>query len=283
MSTESSTVPRAGRFVEQTGAFAARALRTLRRNGAVVFWAVAFPALFYLLTVFLMIDTGSMSADALGVLKATNAVSYGTFAALVVFLNTFSQSLVADVEGGRYAQFRALPVSPSADFFGRFAAAYAFALVAVGVVLGVGAATGASYELRSLLSVPVVLLGLVALGLFAASVAVVLVAAVPEAKFASIITITLVLLAFFLTGYNGVQPGLVASTAEFVNYAPNSLATRLAVHHVVPVGDWSAAGLAAPAAPSAPRHLALLVAYAVAGAALAVLATRRSLYRGEVQ
>lgn len=283
MSTDTRRVPDAGRFLEQAGAFAVRALRTLRRNGAVVFWAVAFPALFYLLTVYLLIDTSAMRAETVGLVKAINAVSYGTFAALVVFLNTFSQTLVADVEGGRYAQLRALPVSPGADFLGRFAAAYAFAAVAVGVVLGVGVATGATFELRSVLSLPVVALGLLALGLFAASVAVVLVAAVPEAKFASIITITLVLLAFFLTGYNGVQPGMIASAAEFVNYAPNGLATRLAVYHLVPVGDWARAGLAAPAAPTEPRFLALLVAYAVAGVGVAVLATRRTLYRGEIQ
>lgn len=283
MSTETPRSSAGGRFLEQTGAFAARALRTLRRNGAVLFWAVAFPALFYLLTVYLTIDTSAMPAETVGIVKAVNAVSYGTFAALVVFLNTFSQSLVADVEGGRYAQFRALPVFPGADFFGRFAAAFVFAVTAVGVVLGVGAATGATYGVRSLYSIPIALLGLFALGLFAASLAVVLVAAVPEPKFASIITITLVLLAFFLTGYNGVQPGIVASTAEFVNYAPNSLATRLAVYHLVPVGDWATAGLASPSAPTAPRYLALLVGYAVAGAGLAVLSTRRSLYRGEIQ
>ena len=281
MSTKTPASP-GGQFLQQTGAFAARALRTLRRNGAVVFWAVAFPALFYLLTVFLMIDTGEMPAETVGLVKAINAVSYGTFAALVVFLNTFSQSLVADVEGGRYAQFRALPISPGADFFGRFVAAFAFAAVAVGVVLGVGVATGATFELRSLASIPVVLLGLLALGLFAASIAVVMVAAVPEPKFASIITITLVLLAFFLTGYNGVQPEIVGSAA-FVNYVPNGLATRLAVYHLVPAGDWAAAGLAAPEAPTAPRYLGLLAAYAVAGAGAAVLATRRSLYRGEIR
>ena len=282
MSTNTPRIPDAGRFLEQTGAFAVRALRTLRRNGAVVFWAVAFPALFYLLTVFLMIDTGEMPAETVGLVKAINAVSYGTFAALVVFLNTFSQSLVADVEGGRYAQFRALPVSPGADFLGRFVAAFAFAAIAVGVVIGVGVATGATFELRSLASIPVVLLGLFALGLFAASLAVVLVAAVPEPKFASIMTITLVLVAFFLTGYNGVQPAIVSS-AEFVNYVPNGLATRLAVYHLVPVGDWARAGLAAPSAPTEPRFLGLLVGYAVVGGGLAALATRRSLYRGEIQ
>lgn len=282
MSTR-TPAPEASQFLGQTRAFAARALRTLRRNGAVVFWAVAFPAMFYLLTVFLMIDTGELPAETVGLLKAINAVSYGTFAALVVFLNTFSQSLVADVEDGRYAQFRALPISPGADFFGRFAAAYAFAAVAVGVVLGVGVATGATFELRSLVSIPVVLLGLLALGLFGASIAVVMVAAVPEPKFASIITITLVLLAFFLTGYNGVQPGIIADAARFVNYVPNGLATRLTVYHLVPVGDWAAAGLTAPEAPTAPRYLGLLAAYAVAGAGVAVFATRRSLYRGEIQ
>jgi len=283
MSTETPRAPAVGRFFEQTGAFAARALRTLRRNGAVVFWAVAFPALFYLLTVYLFIDTTAMPAETVRVVKAVNAVSYGTFAALVVFLNTFSQSLVADVESGRYGQFRALPVVPGADFFGRFAAAYVFALGAVGVVLGVGAATGATYELQSALSIPVALVGLFAMGLFAASISVLLVAAVPDPKFASIITITVVMLAFFLTGYNGVQPGMVAGTAGFVNYVPNGLATRLAVYHLVPVGDWAVAGLSDPVAPTAPRYLALLVGYAVAGAGLAVFVTRRSLYRGEIQ
>lgn len=283
MSAENHRGLPTGRFFEQTVGFAIRSLRTLRRNGAVVFWAMAFPVMFYLMTVYLFIDTSTLSTEVAGVVKATNAISYGTFAALIVFLNTFSQSLVADVEGGRYAQFRALPVLPSADFFGRFAAAYVFALGAAGAVLGVGWATGATYGAQSAGSVPIALLSLFALGLFAASLAVVLVAAVPEAKFASIIAISVVMIAFFLTGYNGIQPGMVASSAEFVNYVPNALATRLAVYHLVPVGDWAQAGLAAPSAPVSPVFIALLVAYAAAGVGIAVLATRHSLYRGEIK
>lgn len=283
MSTETRGGPPLGRLTEQTTAFALRTLQTLRRNGAVLFWAVAFPAGFYLLSVYLFVDTSGMPAEVVGVIKATNAVSYGMFAALTVFLNTFSQSLVADVEDGRYAQFRALPVSPAADFLGRFVAAYLFAVVAVLGVLGVGAATGAEYALRSALSVPVALVGLLALGLFAASIAVVLVAVVPDAKFASIVAVSVVMLAFFLTGYNGTQPGMLAGAADFVNVVPNALATRLAVHHVVPVGDWARAGLAAPGAPTSARHLALLAGYALAGLALAIVATRRSLYGGEVR
>lgn len=283
MSTETPRGPPIGRFIEQTAGFATRSLRTLRRNGAVVFWAIAFPAMFYLMTVYIFIDTSTLSTEVASVVKATNAISYSAFAALIVFLNTFSQSLVADVEGGRYAQFRALPVLPSADFLGRFAAAYTFALGAAGAVLGVGWATGATYSVRSAVSIPVALLGMLALGLFAASFAVVLVAAVPEAKFASIIAISVVMLAFFLTGYNGIQPGMVASSAEFVNYVPNALATRLAVYHLVPVGDWAQAGLAAPDAPVSPVFLALLIAYTAVGVGIAVLATRRSLYQGEIK
>ncbi|MXR20698.1 ABC transporter permease [Halobacterium bonnevillei] len=283
MSTHSPSGPAIGRLYDQTTAFATRSLRTLRRNAVVVFWAVAFPALFYLLSVYLFIDTSAMPDDVVPVVKATNAISYGTFAALFVFLNTFSQSLVADVEGGRYAQFRALPVSPSADFLGRFGASFVFAAAAVTAVLAVGAATGAAYELRSLASIPVALLGLFALGLFAASLAVALVGVVPEAKYANLVTISLVMLAFFLTGYNGVQPGMVVAGAEFVNVVPNALATRLAVFHLVPVGDWTQAGLASPGAPTDLGHLVLLGAYAAAGLALAVLSTRHFLYGGEVQ
>lgn len=283
MSTRSNSDPTAGRLYRQTAAFALRSLRTLRRNGVVVFWAVAFPAMFYLLSVYLFIDTDAMPADVVQVVKATNAISYGTFAALVVFLNTFSQSLVADVEDGRYAKFRALPVSPSADFLGRFAASYVFAVAAVVAVLAVGAATGAAYGLQSLASIPIALLGLLAMGLFAASVAVLLVATVPEPKYASLVTISIVMLAFFLTGYNGIQPGMLAGGAEVVNLVPNALATRLAVFHLVPVGDWTQAGLAAPPAPTGLGHFALLAAYAVAGLALAVLATQRSLYSGEIK
>ncbi|MDL0122501.1 MULTISPECIES: ABC transporter permease [Halobacterium] len=283
MSIETRGGPPLGRLLEQTTAFAVRTLQTLRRNSAVAFWAVAFPAMFYLLSVSLFIDTGGMPAEVVSAVKATHAVSYGAFAALTVFLNTFSQSLVADVERGRYRQFRALPVSPTADFLGRFAAAYLFAVAAVLAVLGVGAVTGAAFTLRSAASIPVALLGLLALGLFAASIAVVLVAVVPDAKFASIVAVSVVMLAFFLTGYNGIQPGMLAGAADFVNVVPNALATRLAVHHLVAAGGWTQAGLAPPGAPTSMGHVALLAGYAVAGLALAVAATRRSLYGGAVR
>lgn len=263
----------------QARAFAERYLRVLARNRMVLFWAVGFPAGFYLLTITLFVDTSEIPAAALPATKATVAVGFGVFGALVVCLNAFSQHLVEDVEDGRYEQFRALPVSPTADLAGRMLASFAFAGAALLAVLAVGQATGAAYQLRSVASVPILLGSFAGFTVLCMTVALLVAVAVTDARYAGVIALSLVMIAYFVTGFNGTQPAMFAGDPALLNVLPNALATRVMVYHLVDVGSWSAGGLAPPGAPTGLGPIALLGVYGAVCALVATVVARRIVYR----
>jgi ABC-2 type transport system permease protein len=65
---------------------------------------VAFPVAFYLLTITVFIDTGTVPDTVVPYQKAGVAVSYGMFGAIAASLNSFGQQLAADFEADRYMQ-----------------------------------------------------------------------------------------------------------------------------------------------------------------------------------
>jgi ABC-2 type transport system permease protein len=83
----------------------------------------------------------------------------------------------------------------------------ALAFVAVAVVIAVSAVTGGAFSLSSNVSLPVVVLALVALTTCWMVVGFVVTALVRDTRYASIVTVSLALVAYFLTGYNGGDPG----------------------------------------------------------------------------
>ncbi|MFB6073567.1 MAG: ABC transporter permease [Haloarculaceae archaeon] len=277
-STVEQSPPGSRRYwLRQASAFTRRYLRELLRNRVVLFWSVAFPAGFYLLTITVFIDTSQIPADAMSIVKASTAVSYGAFGAVVVCLNAFGQQLVDDVEADRYRQFRALPISPSADFLGRAAAGLLFAVGAVVAVGVVGLATGAEFALRSLSSVPILLVAFVGFALLWMALAVAVVVVVRDARYANVVTIAVAIVSYMLTGFNGSNPGSFAADPAWLNVLPNTLATRLMIYHTVDIAP-DGASMSPPPVPSDPMHLALLAAYGLLAVAAGTLLTRRFLH-----
>ena len=273
MATETESVHEishagAGVWLAQTRAFAVSTLRELFRNRATVFWSVTFPAGFYLLTITLFVDTSTIPAGQVGLVKAVTAIGYGMFGALLVCLNAFSGRLIDDLDDGRYGQFRALPIAPTADLLGRMLAGALFVVVSFAVVIGVSVLTGAEYALRTPWSPLVVGVAFLAFAAIGMVVAVFLAIAVPDAKYANIIAMSVVMLSYFLTGYNGTLSGMFAADPALLNLLPNTLGTRIVAYHLLDASTWAGSSLAPPAAPAGVGHLALLAGYA----ALALLA-----------
>ena len=289
MVTETETSPAYGRsdgrdvhtWLRQAGGFAARSVRELFRNKTVLFWSVGFPVGFYLLTVTVFVDTASIPADALPYVKAGTAVSYGIFGAIIACLNAFGQQLAADLEHERYRLYRSLPISPGADLVGRMAAGFALAVVALVVAMAVAVAPGATFAVRSVTSLPVIALALVTFAVFWMAVAVLVAGIVREARYASIITVSVALAAYFLTGYNGGDPSLFQGPDVLLHVLPNTLATRLISHHVVvPPADVATAGSAtdALATPGDVFGLGVLALWAVASLVVGAALMRRRVY-----
>jgi ABC-2 type transport system permease protein len=259
----------------QVKAFALRTLRELFRNRSTLFWSLVTPVFFYML--FGVIGSQGSS---LGLAKAAEAISFGIFGAFSVTLIIFSANLSNDLKAKRYRKLRSLPIAPSADIVGRFLAGFVLAVVSFLLVLAVGVLTGATFTLRGLLSVPVVLLCLFLFCLISMATAVLVASVLDEGEYIVGMTNMLVLALFFLTGYNGLVPQLMPEPLPgLVNYIPNALATRLSIYHLTTIGPNSP--LSPPPLPHGPAYLALLCVYTIAIVAVAAVVMHRSIYAGE--
>jgi ABC-2 type transport system permease protein len=265
-------------WLAQIRAFAVSTLREFLRNKAAVFWSVAFPAGFYLLTIALFIDTSTIPAEQVGFVKGVTALGFGMFGALVVCLNAFAGRLVDDLDDGRYEQFRAFPVAPTADLLGRMFAGALFAVVSFGVVIGVSVLTGAEYALRAPWSPLVIAVAFLAFAAVWMVVAVFLAVAVPDAKYANIIAISVVMLSHFLTGYNGTLPGMFAADPALLNLLPNTLGTRVVAYHLLDVSSWTSSSLTPPVPPAGIGHLGLLVGYGAVALLVGSVGMHRIVY-----
>jgi ABC-2 type transport system permease protein len=288
MATDTQTPSRASAdrrqvWAGQARAFAERYARELFRNKVVLFWSVAFPVAFYLLTITVFIDTGAVPDTVVPYQKAGVAVSYGMFGAIVASLNSFGQQLAADFEADRYMQYRSLPLAPSADLAGRAVAGLALSVVAFVAVLVVAVPTGAAFSLRSAASVPVVVLAVLTFAVLWMMLAVVVATLVRDARYASVVTISIALGAYFLTGYNGTDPGAFAGPDWLLNWLPFTLATRLVSHNIVVFPDTGVLGSGSLlSVPSLSFGVGLLAATALAAVAVGLLVMRHAVY-GEVR
>jgi ABC-2 type transport system permease protein len=283
------SVPRASRWVIQTKAFALRNLRSMLRTKATIIWGFGFPAFWYFLTSLVFLpDSGDLGgATALGDVKGSTAVSLGLFGVLTVTLVAFAGGLSNDLTAKRYRKLRSLPVAPSADFAGRYLAGVAVAAVAYVLVLLVGLLDGATYTLRGPLSIPVIVGTFLLFSLVGVSVAVLVTRLVEDSELVVGITNAILLVSYFLTGYNGMNPGLLPEKSHWViNIAPNSLAARLQAWHMTDIpattpAGVQEAGLTPPALPVGVQFVGLLVLWALVLGSIATYLMDTAVYSGE--
>lgn len=86
--------------------------------------------------------------EQVGIIKASNAISFGLFGAFTVTVAVFAGAFAGDLESGRFRMFRSLPISPTADLVGRFLAGLVIAIPSFIVTIGMGYVHGATYSPR---------------------------------------------------------------------------------------------------------------------------------------
>lgn len=263
----------------QARAFTRRHVQQLRRNRLLVLLAVGWPVLWYLLTMTLFIE--DPDPDRLGYVKAANGITYGLFGAFTVTVAVFAGEFARDLEGDRYRKLRAMPVSPTADLAGRFVAGTALGAGSYLVTILAAAAHGATFELEGIgpTTVAILALTLVLFCVIAMALAMLLALVITKPEHMTTIAVVVVLMAFYLTGFNGMTPGMIAEDPAFVNYLPNSLATRMQI--AAWAGTDNVAFMTPPEAPFSLEYGALLVGYAVVLSAAAVGIMTRFAYGGE--
>lgn len=273
-------------WTTQVTSFARRSLKELFRSKVAFFWSVGWPVLWYALTLVFFIEVpdsipASEQAELMGQIKAMNAISFGLFGAFTVSLVTFAQNFGSDLDEKRYRKLRSLPIAPSADLTGRFIAGFVMAALSFCTVLVVGAVDGGSFAVRNALSVPVVAVSLLLFCVVGMSLAVIISTVVNKGEYVTAITNSVLIVLFFLTGFNGVQPSMVPESSQWlVNLAPNSLAARLQIFHLTDF-DVSESQLTPPDLPTDPEYLAILVGFAVVFWVASVAIVRYRVYRGE--
>lgn len=245
-----------------------------------MFWSFAFPVIWYGLTVYLN-AIPTVPAGEQSTLKAVLGISFGIFGAFTVTLVGFTGHLAVDIDRKRYRKFRSLPIAPSADLSGRFFAGAALGVGAWVLTVGVAAVDGATYQIPSghrLLGIGLAvglfcLIGMVA-GLL-------LTLAVPQPEHATTAGTGIIVIGFFVTGYNGTVASVFPGQAWLLNIIPNSLATRLTVFYMVDTA-WQEAGLAPPAMPHSLESLLLLGGYALGLTIIAVIVMQRWVYGKDI-
>lgn len=269
----SAPTPDAGTAVwaSQVRAFAERCLRELSTGTTMLLTLVGTAAgmqLFY----------GSLWEEMSAAMIASAAIGTGMFGAIYVCLYAFGYLLAGDLEDRRYEAYRSMPIAASADLTGRMVAAGALAAVAFALTLVAGVVTGGTFALRSLASIPVVVLAFVVTCLFWMLVALPVIATAANERLAEYGVPMIAVLGYMLTGFNGANVAISPLQGEVLNYLPNTLSTRLLIYHLVPTGEWAEAGLGPPGPPVGPEYVLLLVAYAIVVLVAGTVVTNRILY-----
>jgi len=265
-----------GRWVAQARSFFERYARELFRNKTVLFWSIAFPVGFYLLTITVFVPVEEIPADERPYIFAATAISYGTFGAIIVCLSSFGQQLAADLEADRYKQFRALPIAPTADMAGRMLAGILLAAVSFLAVVVVSLGTGASYTLRSFVSIPIAMLAFVGFAVVWMVLAMLVASVLTDERYAALITVAVALLAYMLTGYNGTDPGSYTGPDILLNYLPNTLPSRVLVYQFV---DVPASTLAPPTLASTGWSVGTIILYTALSLAVGIAVVRTRIYK----
>ena len=274
--TPSVDGPAAVSWGKQTLTFAKLTIRGQLQNRRTLLFALAFPVILYLLESRMFITDTGPGTVAVG--KAIMAVAFGIFGAFSVALIGFARQLSEDISTKRYRKLRSLPISPSADFTGRFLGCFVGAVFTDAVILAIAALDGARFDAFSPVSVLVILATLFSFCLVAMAAATVIAILLTGDSVPQISSFVM-LIVFFVTGFNGMSVSLLPSNLQsIVNYVPNSLAARFQMAYLV--GD--AAKMSSTPLPSGVAYMGLLVLYTIIGAAVATMLVRRFIYAGEV-
>lgn len=122
-----------------------RTIREFLREKAALFWTIAWPIVWVLISTLTFIR-GVPEAQ-LPYAKGDITISMMTFALMMAGMANLPGSIADDRSSGMLAKLISMPVSPARDFAGRVLALAAFSALAAGAVIAVGVALGARFAL----------------------------------------------------------------------------------------------------------------------------------------
>jgi len=127
----------------QIAATFSRTLKEFLRERAVLFWTMAWPIIWVLISSFTF--TGSIPEMAVPYVKGSITISMMVFALMIAGMANLPSSITGDRENGMLAKLMSMPISPRNDFTGRILALGTLSAIAAGLVIAVGFAVGARF------------------------------------------------------------------------------------------------------------------------------------------
>ncbi|WP_153550338.1 ABC transporter permease [Candidatus Nanohalobium constans] len=208
-------------------------------------------------------------------MKAGLSIGIGIFGSMIVCLYVFGNQLIIDLEDQRYETYRSMPMMPTADLAGRLSAGITISSVAFLTTVFIGLVTGASYSVRGLNSIPVIIAAFAFSCVLWMIVSIPMVMTASNERYAELLTTITAVIATLITGNNGVMPEAAMVSENLLNIIPNSLSTRVLSYHLIEGGAYTEAGLVPPAMPSGIESLGLLTVYGVVSALAGVMLVRK--------
>ncbi|TXT67607.1 MAG: conserved membrane protein of unknown function [Promethearchaeota archaeon] len=252
-------------FFKQVWAFADRSLREIIRNKMVLFWLFLWPILWFFLSVFLFIAPNTPPGIGLQIAIGTNAISMGIFASLTATMVGFSVDFAEDINLKRYRLYRSYPINPLADFLGRFLSGFIFGCISFSVIIIISFIMGARIMFNPILTIPIVILSLLLLSFLGMGVGLIIANISNDPNYAVGFSLVVLMLLFFITGYNGTVATMFPGPKWMLNFFPNSLATRLIALALIDFTDYGFDNppLSPPTMPTNPLYIIVLLIYGI--------------------
>ncbi|GAB7020960.1 ABC transporter permease [Halostagnicola bangensis] len=255
----------------QVSAFVVRTIREIRRNRAALFWCLVFPSAFFAFNLFVFVNIESVESGNRAPVIGSVAITFGVLGILFVALYVFSQQFVGDLERGHYLKFRTTSLTPSADLGGRLLASIIVAFGSFGVVLVFAVLLGGEYQLRSYISILVVIGTIVSLTVVWVVIGMGIATLISDPRTVTVVSISLALGAFFLTGFNGGNPQFFAPDPAWLDIFPNSLSARILLYHMIAIPPDQ---MPEPGVPGTVEHL-LMAGYGIGSFGIGLLLVNR--------
>jgi ABC-2 type transport system permease protein len=251
-------------FFNQIWAFADRSFREIVRNKMVLFWLFVWPLFWFFLSVFLFIAPYTPGGEALGVAIGINAISMGIFAVLTSTMVGFSIDFAEDINLKRYRLYRSYPIHPLADFLGRFFTGFIFGCLSFGIIIIIAYIIGARIMI-TLFSIPVIVLSLLLLSFIGMGVGLIIANLSNNPSYAVGFSLVILMLLFFITGYNGTLTSMFPGPKWMLNIIPNSLATRIITLCLINFSGfrYEDANVSPPSMPGSPLYIIILLVYGI--------------------
>lgn len=256
---------------KQVTAFVVRTAREIRRNKAALFWCLVFPSAFFAFNLFVFVNIDSVAPENRAPVIGSVAITFGVLGVLFVALYVFSQQFVRDLERGHYLKFRTTSLTPTADLGGRLLASIVLASVSYGLVLVFAIFLGGAYQSRWVVSIPIVIGTVVSLTIVWVVIGMAIATVFSDPRTVTVVSISLVLGAFFLTGFNGGNPQFFAPDPAWLDVFPNSLSARILLYHMI---DVSADQMPDPGVPGVIDHL-VMAGYGIGSFCVGLLLVHR--------